>query len=96
MDVAVCVDVYHHFLFPATMLASLRRCLKPGGRYVVIDFHRDPARMVVAKHKGAWATEHIRADQATFRAEIEAAGFKHSSEPVVAGLDENYVMVFRA
>lgn len=96
VDVAICVDVYHHFLFPGTMLGSLKRCLKPGGRLVVIDFHRDPARMVHAKHRGAWAIEHIRADQATFRAEIEAAGFKHSAEPVVHGLDENYVMVFRA
>ena len=96
VDVAICVDVYHHFLYPGTMLASLKRCLKPGGRLVVIDFHRDPTRMVMAKHKGAWATEHIRADQATFRTEIETAGFKHSAEPVVPGLDENYVMVFRA
>jgi hypothetical protein len=41
-----------------------------------------------------WVMEHLRADQATFRAEIESCGFKLDREPVVAGLDENYVMIF--
>ena len=35
------------------------------------------------------------ADQATFRAEIEACGFTHIAEPFVEDLPENYLMVFR-
>ena len=43
IDVAICIDVYHHLLFPKTFSKSVHRALRPGGKYVVIDFHRDPA-----------------------------------------------------
>ena len=42
----------------------------------------------------AWALDHIRADQATFRAEVEAAGFRHVASPELEELRENYIMVF--
>jgi hypothetical protein len=35
-----------------------------------------------------------RADQAKFRREILSAGFRLVGEPVIAGLDENYAMLF--
>ena len=49
-------------------------------------------------HEPRWALEHIRADQATFRAEIESAGFALVACPSMdefgGELAENYVMVF--
>lgn len=95
IDIALCVDVYHHFLFPKTACTQIRKSLKSKtSKFVVIDFHRDPSKMTEEKHKGKWALEHIRADQDTFRAEIENCGFKSVSEPKVDGLSENYVMIF--
>ena len=37
-DVAVMVNVYHHFAAPAAFLKRVVRCLKPGGRLVNIDW----------------------------------------------------------
>ena len=52
----------------------------------------DPER--VKSMPPAWALEHIRADQATFRAEVERAGFRLVASPVLDELRENYIMVF--
>jgi SAM-dependent methyltransferase len=71
-DVAVAVHVYHHFNYPASMLAGLRRALKPGGRFVVIDYYRRPNAMGT----GNMALEHIRLDFDDVVKEIEASGFK--------------------
>lgn len=65
-----------------------------GGYLVVIDFHRDDAK-IWSKPAG-WVTDHVRASQDVFRAEIEAAGFRLVAQPEVSGLTENYVMVFQA
>lgn len=35
-----------------------------------------------------------RADQSKFRREIQCAGLRLLEEPVIAGLDENYTMIF--
>ena len=37
-DLAVMVNVYHHFAEPAAFLKRVARCLKPGGRLVNIDW----------------------------------------------------------
>ena len=92
VDVALLCDVYHHLEQPVTFCKSLHGALRSGGRLVIIDFHRDDARMW--SHPKGWVEQHVRADQKTFRAEIESAGFKLVCEPSVAGLTENYVMIF--
>ena len=71
-DVAVAVHVYHHFNYPAEMLAGLRSALKPGGRFVVIDYYRRPDAMGT----GNMALEHMRLDFDDVVKEIEANGFK--------------------
>lgn len=71
-DVAVAVHVYHHFNYPADMLSGLRRALKPGGRFVVIDYYRRPNAMGT----GNMALEHMRLDFDDVVKEIEASGFK--------------------
>jgi ubiquinone/menaquinone biosynthesis C-methylase UbiE len=40
VDMAVICDVYHHFDYPGAVIRDVRRCLKKGGKLVVIDFHR--------------------------------------------------------
>ena len=91
-DLAIILDVYHHFDFPFTMMRSVRAALREGGRVVLVDFWRDPSKMVV--HDGQWALDHIRADRDVFVAEVKAAGFKVVAMPTLAPLKENYVVVF--
>ena len=60
---------------------------------MLIDFHRDDGR--IWSHPPGWVEAHVRAGQAQFRAEIEAAGFKLVEWDVpVEGMTENYCMVF--
>ena len=65
-DLALIVDAYHHFNYPAEMLAGIHRGLKPGGRLVVVDYYkagfRDPA--------------HIRLDKVDVVREIASHGFR--------------------
>jgi predicted methyltransferase len=89
VDLAFLCDVYHHFEFPKSMLASLHRALRPGGQLVLIDFERIPGK------SRDWILEHVRADKAAFRAEIVAAGFVLEEEVKIEGLSENYALRFR-
>ncbi len=89
---ACILDVYHHLEYPITFMRSLRDALCEGGRVLLCDFHRDPER--VKSMPPNWALEHIRADQATFRAEVERAGFRLVASPELPELTENYLMVF--
>lgn len=86
VDLAFLCDVYHHLEQPAVYLESVRASLRPGGRLVVIDYDRS--------REGAddWLVDHIRADPATFQAEVEAAGFVLTEKPTV--LEENFFFVF--
>jgi SAM-dependent methyltransferase len=88
VDVAFICDVYHHFEYPKTFMKSLMTSMKPGGTVVVVDFHRDEAK--ITSHPPGWITAHVRADQATFRAEIESAGFTYVKDLEVVELQENY------
>lgn len=92
VDVAFICDVYHHFVKPKTYMRSIGRALKPGGKVVLIDFHRDPSKMV--SHPPQWAIDHIRAGKEDFTKEIESAGFEFLGDVDFPELVENYVMVF--
>jgi hypothetical protein len=61
---------------------------------IVIDFHRDDSK--ITSHEPGWVMAHLRADQATFRAEIEESGFRYIQDIDVPELRENYVMLFEA
>lgn len=80
-------DTYHHFEFPAPMLASLHRALRPGGELMVVEFKRIPGM------SSDWTLNHVRAGQEVFETEIQAAGFRKIGEPVK--LKDNYVTRFR-
>lgn len=87
VDVAFICDTYHHFEFPYRTMRSLARALRPGGRVVIVDFHRIPGK------SSEWILGHLRAGQETFVAEIEQAGFEKISEADF--LTDNYLVVFR-
>jgi ubiquinone/menaquinone biosynthesis C-methylase UbiE len=69
-DVVLVLDAYHHFDYPAEMLASLRRGLKPDGRLVIVEYHKSKEAM------GGRGEEHVRLGIDDAIREIEANGFK--------------------
>jgi ubiquinone/menaquinone biosynthesis C-methylase UbiE len=89
VDVAFICDTYHHFEFPERTMLSLLRALKPGGRVVVIDFHRIPGKST------DWVLGHVRAGQEVVEKEIASFGFEKVEE-VKDLLKENYLVQFQA
>jgi SAM-dependent methyltransferase len=88
VDLVFICDTYHHFTDVQTILANIKRSLRPGGRLVVVDFHRIPGK------SSKWLLEHVRADMETFKSEIVSAGFDYQRQLPVPGLQENYALEF--
>ncbi len=88
IDAAFICDVYHHFEYPQSSLASLHKALKPGGELILIDFKRIPGVT------SDFIMGHVRAGQEVFEAEVTAAGFEKTGE-VPDLLKENYFVKFR-
>jgi len=89
VDVALALDSYHHWDYPEEMLAALRKSLRDGGRFVVVEFYKREGAM-----PGGNALEHIRADETEVIKEIEASGFRLlSKREHVPG--SQYVLVFQ-
>ena len=86
VDLVFICDTYHHFEFPTRTMASIHRALRPGGRLVLIDFHR------IKGKTNEWTWNHVRAGQEVFVKEIESAGFKVVDEEKF--LSENYSVRF--
>jgi ubiquinone/menaquinone biosynthesis C-methylase UbiE len=84
VDVAFSSDVYHHFEYPLTMNASIRRALKPNGRLYVLEMEKTGSQ-----------TSHVRAPKEAVIAEIEKSGFKLVEQVDVPGLHDNYLLHFR-
>ncbi len=89
VDVAFLCDTYHHLEHPPLILATIFAALKPGGRLVIVDFHRIPGKT------RQWLLEHVRAGQEVFAKEITDAGFERLPDPPHDFLVENYLMVFK-
>ncbi len=66
VNVVLVLDVYHHFDFPAEMLASIAKGLKNEGRLVIVDFYK----------QGFRDPKHIRLDEKEVIAEVESHGFR--------------------
>jgi ubiquinone/menaquinone biosynthesis C-methylase UbiE len=86
IDVAFICDTYHHFEFPFRTMASIHEALRPGGRVIVIDFHR------IEGKTREWVLNHVRVGQEVVLKEIESSGFKKVAEKKL--LKENYFVVF--
>lgn len=87
IDFAFICDVYHHFEYPESSLASLYRAMKPGAEVMVVEFERIPGK------SSEWIMGHIRAGKEVFRQEIESAGFEFVEE--VDLLETSYIHRFR-
>ncbi len=84
IDLALMVDVYHELSDPMTMLANIRKALKPGGRLVLIEYKgEDPSIPILPAHKMTVAQA---------RMEVEAEGFRLAS--VDSSLPRQHVLVF--
>ena len=88
VDLVFTSDVYHHFEQIPPTLASIRKALKPAGRFIVIDFERIPG--VTA----ARTLEHVRLGKEDVIREVESNGFRLAREVTSAGLKQNYYLVF--
>jgi ubiquinone/menaquinone biosynthesis C-methylase UbiE len=86
IELAFMVDTYHHFEYPASMLASIHQSLRSGGRLIVIDFRRDP------QHSSRWVMGHVRAGKNVVIDEITKAGFRLLDDKAL--LRTNYYLVF--
>ena len=87
VDLVFVCDTYHHFEYPYRTLASIHKALKPGGRLVLIDFHR------IKGKSSDFIMGHVRAGQEVFVKEVEESGFKKVHEEKEL-LKENYLVVF--
>ena len=73
-DLVFILDAYHHFDFPAEMMASIRKGLKPGGQLAIVDYYKRPGAMAGADPN--FALNHIRLDEAGVVEQIEGFGFR--------------------
>ncbi len=87
IDFAFICDVYHHFEYPQSSMASLHRALRPGGEVLLVEFKRIPGT------SSDWVLKHVRAGQEVFTDEINAAGFQPVEQ--LDWLKDNYVLRFR-
>ena len=52
IDLMIVVDVYHEMSHPEQMLAAIRKCLKPDGRLVLVEFRAEDPEIPIKKlHK---------------------------------------------
>jgi predicted methyltransferase len=87
VDLAMALDVYHHFDYPDKMLASIMKSLKPGGRLVIVEYYKRPEAMPNGR-----AMTHIRLDMPDVIKEVEANGFHLVAEKETI-LNVQYMLV---
>lgn len=82
-------DVYHHFEYPASSMASVHAALRDGGELILVDFDREGEG-----ERGEWLKGHIRPPKEVFQQEVIDAGFKFIEEVDIEGFKENYLLRF--
>jgi ubiquinone/menaquinone biosynthesis C-methylase UbiE len=75
VDVAVTVDAYHHFDYPSDTLSTLRKALKPGGRFAIVEYYKRVGAMGDGP-RANFALEHIRLDLDDVIKEVTSNGFR--------------------
>lgn len=88
VDVVFVADSYHHFEYPREMLTGIKRALRPGGVFWLIDWER------IEGVSHPFILDMVRAGKSTFVSEITAAGFELVRE--VKLFDDEYVLQFRS
>lgn len=87
VDLVFICDTYHHFEFPYKTMRSIWKALKPDGRVVLVEFHREEGK------SSDWILGHLRAGQDVFVNEINQSGFEVVSEKDF--LATSYFMTFK-
>jgi ubiquinone/menaquinone biosynthesis C-methylase UbiE len=87
VDLVFTCDTYHHFEFPFKTLSTIHKALKPGGRLIVVDYHR------IEGTSTDWVMGHVRAGLDVVEKEITSSGFKRVSE-LNNVLKENYLIEY--
>jgi cyclopropane fatty-acyl-phospholipid synthase-like methyltransferase len=82
------IDAYHHFEYPAEMLAEIKKALRPEGLLVLVDFKR------VEGVSQPYILKMVRAGQGTFTDEFANAGFE-LVERIEDMFPDNYLLKFR-
>jgi ubiquinone/menaquinone biosynthesis C-methylase UbiE len=88
VDVVCIIDSYHHFEFPADMLAEINKALRPNGTLLLIDFKR------IDGISSNYVLKMVRAGEGTFTDEFLNAGFE-LVERRDAMFPDNYLLKFR-
>lgn len=86
VDLVLMVDVYHEFSEPVSMMAGIRKALKPDGRVVLVEFRKeDPTVPILLLHK--MTVQEVRS-------ELEPMGFKF--QKVLNFLPWQHIIIFTA
>jgi ubiquinone/menaquinone biosynthesis C-methylase UbiE len=88
VDVVFTCNTYHHFDYPAKMLESIHRVLRPGGRLIVIDFD-------LQKNSTEFVKQRARAPKEVYFKEIAAAGFELIETKEAPKIKDNFYAEFR-
>jgi ubiquinone/menaquinone biosynthesis C-methylase UbiE len=89
VDIALALDVYHHFDYPEKMLAAIYKSLKPDGKLVVVEYYKRQEAMPEGR-----ALTHIRLDMPDVIKEIEANHFHLLAEKEHIP-DSQYLLILR-
>jgi SAM-dependent methyltransferase len=89
VDAVFICDTYHYFEDPATLMATVKSALKPGGSVYIVDYEIVEGAAPPADHR------HVRFGKAGVAAEIESFGFGKGEDVAIPGLSDNYMLRFR-
>jgi ubiquinone/menaquinone biosynthesis C-methylase UbiE len=81
LDIALVLDVYHHFDYPGKMLANIGHALKPGAHLVIVDFYKKDR------------PDHIRLERDDVAKEVESNGY-HLLSMVEHTGNNQYMLTF--
>lgn len=81
VDIALILDVYHHFDYPDKMLANIGQALKRNGHLVIVDFYKKDR------------PDHIRLERDDVAKEIESNGY-HLLSTVDQTGNKQYMLTF--
>jgi len=87
LDMALALDVYHHFDYPEKMLAAIHKALKDGGKLVIVEYYKRESAMPNGR-----ALTHIRLDMPDVIKEVEANHF-HLLEEKERVRDMQYMLM---